>query len=40
LLWHRILRVVKAGGVDAGGIALMASHVKDVADELGIQMLL
>jgi hypothetical protein len=27
-----------AGGVDVGGIALMASHVKGVADELGIPM--
>ena len=34
-----MLRVAKAGGVDAGGIALMASHVNGVADELGIPVL-
>jgi hypothetical protein len=38
LIWYKILKVVKAGGVVAGGIALMASHVKGVADELGIPM--
>ena len=31
--------VVEAGGVEGGGIALMAIDVKAVADELGIPML-
>jgi hypothetical protein len=32
--------VVKAGGVEEGGIALMAIDLKAVADVLGIPMLL
>jgi hypothetical protein len=37
---HKMLRVVEAGGVEGGSIALMAIDVKAVADELGIPMLL
>ena len=40
LLWHKILGVVMAGGVEGGSIALMAIDVKGVADELGIPVLL
>jgi hypothetical protein len=33
-----MLRVVEAGGVEGGSIALMAGDVKSVGDELGIPM--
>jgi hypothetical protein len=35
-----MLRVVEAGGVEGGSIALMAIDVKAVTDKLGIPMLL
>jgi hypothetical protein len=33
-----MLRVVEAGGVEGGSVALMAIDVKGVADKLGIPM--
>jgi hypothetical protein len=40
LIWPKMLRVVGAGGVEAGSVGLMAIDVKAVADKLGISMLL